>query len=275
MRAILNRQMFTARTFDSGAIGVLASLVHQFPSPGRYEAVIRRGDKPIRSVSFEVSDASPNMQLDIDLAPPEQPRGSGDDDCACKGSHASGTSPRTVSPKGYVLFHVSRGDGGYSVLVVQQGSDKPAFDSTRLGAGDLFALSLLAPTRYKMTNRIGKATGTIVVRMAPEVLRKLATAEAIYVETSQDEFSPADVQAGSAQGIVFRVRDAARIVIEQVEEPPDDKKPRSPRRIVMLRAPAPPASRTKTERRAGPAQKDGSAAPRAAKKDTKASRSTT
>ena len=250
MRAILNRQMFSARTFDSGALGVLASVVHQFPDPGRYEAVIRHGHKAIRSVPFEVSESSSNMQLDIDLALPAQPRAGGEADCECKGTHAAsgGSTLPSVSPKGYVLFHVSHGDGGYAVLVGRQGTEVPAFDSTALNTGDLFVVSLLAPTRYTMTNRRGKASGTIVVRMAHDHLRKLASSEAIYVESSHETFSPADVQAASAQGIVFRVRDSARIVIEQVDDPPEKKMPRR-RRFVVLRQPQPKTEAAKERNR--------------------------
>ena len=242
--SILNRQMFTTRLFDSGALGVLASVIHQFAEPGLYHAVIRRGEEGERTVSFQVSASSANPQLDIDLAAPTPDRARRERDCHCApgetsaaGATGRGSVP-TVSPKGYVLFYVSHGNGGYSVRVGREGGKDVVFDSTTLAKGDLFALSLLAPTRYSMQNRLGRARGSIQVALSEEAARNLAALETTTVEVGRDAFRPAEIEVVSGQGIVFTVADEARIVIEQAEEPPPGGE-RKRRHHVVLRPPEP------------------------------------
>jgi hypothetical protein len=235
MPVILNRQMFTTRVFDSGALGVLGSVIHQFSEPGLYEAVIRQKDATVTSFWFEVSDSSSNMQLDVDLATvarPSGPKGTSDDDCGCGGKSAPpARAVPTVSPKGYVLFYVSQGDGGYSVRVGRHGSEKPVFDSTTLGASDLFAVTLLAPTRYAMANRTGSAKGTIVVSTSQTTAKNLAAMSAPQVETTRSAFSPDNLKVVSGQGLVFRILEPSRVVIEQIEDPKVEDRPDGKRRF--------------------------------------------
>ena len=62
--ALVNRHVFTTRVFDSGALTVLASVIHQFPEPGKYIVSIRRDDAVVGSTRFEVVADGP-MQLNI------------------------------------------------------------------------------------------------------------------------------------------------------------------------------------------------------------------
>jgi hypothetical protein len=224
MRATVNRQMFTTRLFDSGSLGVLGTVIHQFAEAGRHEVVIRRGDVVAGTFAFTVDESSPNLQLDIDLATVGRAATAataGHGDCACQDTPhaaASGALP-AVSPKGYVLFYVSQGDGGFSVVVGRDGSERAVFDSTALGAGDLFAIALLAPTEFVMRNTSGQATGRITVSAAGLSGARLAAMDAVYVETSRYAFAPDRLEVSSGQGVVFRVTDAARIVIEQTGDP--------------------------------------------------------
>lgn len=235
MPVVLNRQMFTTRVFDSGALGVLGSVIHQFREPGLYEIVIAQKDAAVASFWFEVSASSSNLQLDVDLATVPRPSGqqsTSHGDCGCGGVKTPpGREVPTVSSKGYVLFYVSQGDGGYSVRVGRQGGEKAVFDSTALGEGDLFAVSLLAPTRYTMVNRTGSAKGTIIVSTSAVVARNLAAMSAPHVETKRDGFSPDNLKVVSGQGIVFRILEPSRVVIEQVEEPRSNDQPSGKRRF--------------------------------------------
>ncbi len=142
--ALINRHLFTTRVFDSGALTVLASVIHQFGEPGRYHVTIRHGDTVVGTTPFEVSADSTATQLNLDLAvlgaapgsraaftrTARGPRGArkgagqageaGEKDCGCHGggaagAHASGASASasaagvpTVSPKGYVQFFGAR-----------------------------------------------------------------------------------------------------------------------------------------------------------------------
>jgi hypothetical protein len=236
MRATINRQIFTTTVFDSGSLVMLTSLVHQFSAPGIYRAEVRRAGQAVAAYAFEASEKTGVPQLDVDLASlhHEAQRRS---DCACS-EHRQAGMP-VVSTAGYVVFFVSHGDGGYSVGVGGEGLPRrPVFDSERLGEGDLFALSLLEPVRYVMANRLGEARGRIDVSFSREIAKALKTLETQYVETWTDRFEPAALRVASTQGIVFRVRDAARIVVER-EGRPERERPRpAPRRITRLGPPA-------------------------------------
>src|SRR5262245_4911524 len=228
---LINRQLFLTRVFDSGALTVLSSVIHQFAEPGLYYVTIRRGDAVLGTTRFEVVTESAPTQHNIDLstagpASARSPflrsaRGSAAKDCNCE-HHGAAAIPQsgaaatpTVSSKGYVQFFVSQGEGGLSASVARADGDKVLFDTTALGPGDLFALALLAPASFSMANKLGNATGTITVAFSSEVARRLKTTAAVFVETSKSAFSPNNVQLSSGQGLVFRVTDAARIVVTQ------------------------------------------------------------
>jgi len=223
MRATLNRQLFTIATFDSGSLGMLASVVHQFSTPGRYQAAIQRHGVPAGTTEFEVSAESETMQLSIDLADSGPSQRS---ECECERRKA--TVP-TLSSRGYVLFFASSGTSGYSVVVGEVGEKgAPHFDSQNLTSGDLFALSILEPTSYGMINRAGKASGEIVVSFSSEDAKRLKSLETQFVDVSKIRFDPATVGLTSTQGLVFRVHDNARIVIEKRSaKPRKDERPKA------------------------------------------------
>ena len=239
--ALINRHLFTTRVFDSGALTVLASVIHQFSEPGLYYVTIRRGDAVLGTRGFEVSPESGATQLNLDLAAIASPtaigigfvrsaRGAAPKNCDCAGrgavagAHATAavTTP-TVSPNGYVQFFVSQGEGGLAASVARSDADKVLFDTTTLDNGDMFALSLLAPARFSMVNKLGSATGTITVTFSKDVARNLKTTTPIYVDASKSTFAPNDIQLSSGQGLVFRVTEAARIVVTQESDPPETR----------------------------------------------------
>ena len=236
--ALINRHVFTTRVFDSGALTVLASVIHQFSKPGLYYVTIRRGDAVLGTTRFEVSAESGTTQLNLDLAVAASPsavrrsfvrsaRGASAADCNCGGARgttagaheATAAATPAVSPKGYVQFFVSQGEGGLSASVARADGDKVVFDTTTLGSGDLFALSLIAPATFSMVNKLGSATGTSSVTFSKEVARRLKATAPVYVDASKSAFAPKDIQLSSGQGLVFRVTDAARIVVTQESEP--------------------------------------------------------
>jgi hypothetical protein len=231
--ALINRHVFTTRVFDSGALTVLASVIHQFAEPGRYIVSIRRGEAVLGSTRFEVAADAP-AQLNIDLAaggiPGKQSpfaraaRGAAAKDCDC-GSHgaaspqavtSAGTpAPAIVAPTGYVQFHVSHGEGRLFATVRKEGTNTVVFDTTSLGAGDLFALSLLAPATFTLENKAGTAKGTVKVSFSKEVAARVKSTAPVYADVTKSAFTPKDLQISSGQGLVFRVKETARIVVTQ------------------------------------------------------------
>ena len=219
MAAILKRQLFQATVFDSGALGLTTSVVHQFVKPGVYRASVQRNGKPARDIVFEVRDGVPDMQLDIDLAAAET-RSRGRDGCNCG---SSGSESLVVSPRGYVLFHATA-SSGWSVRVGQ--GDQEVFDSERLGEGDIFAMTLLEPTQYRLENKLGNAKGTIVVTFSPSDAKKLGALQPVTVTVSK-AFEPAELKLISTQGLVFRMKTEARIVVTRQGDQPLEQKPGS------------------------------------------------
>ena len=246
---LINRQLFTTRVFDSGALTVLASVIHQFSEPGLYFVTIRRGDMVLGTTRFEVVAESGPTQHNIDLSvagstarSPFLPKSrSAASDCNC-GDQATTALPQaaaavnpTVSSKGYVQFFVSQGEGGLSASVARADGDKVLFDTTALGAGDLFALALLAPATFSVKNTVGQATGKITVAFSREVARRLKMTPPVFVDASKNAFAPNAIQLSSGQGLVFRVTDAARIVATQETDPIQRKTDTGPRRRTFRR----------------------------------------
>lgn len=221
VNARVNRQLIHTTRFDSGALGLLAVLLRQFPVPGRYRVAVSQKGQPSADVSFVVDDNAEVGQLDIDLAQAVRDATARPDACDCPPAASPPTS--VVSPKGYVLFHTSAGDG-YSV-VVTDAAGKVVFDSTKLGNGDLFAVSLLEPAVYAMANRLGNAAGEAAVKLPPEG-EKLRTLETRHIDVTEKGFNQDRVDLISTQGLVFRVGTAARIVIEKRHSAvSEDRKP--------------------------------------------------
>lgn len=229
MQPTVNRSLFTTTSFDSGALGPLASLLHRFTQAGRHHVIVRRHDRHVGTLEFEVDEASTRMQLDLDLASARSTAQAAD--CACHG--ASSTLPK-VSPHGYVLLHATQGDGYAATVTLASHPSRAVFDSQRLEAGDLFALSLLEPTRYTVLNRIDGAQGQIEVRFSPEWSGRLRDLETCHVDVRPEGFDPAQVSLIATQGVVFRMHAAARVVIERCE-PAKDGARRGPRRFARVR----------------------------------------
>lgn len=218
MKAKVNIQLLRTTTFDSGALGMLAMVIHQFSSAGRYRATIKQRGHAVTEVDFEVDDNSKVMQLDIDLAQAVRSAKARPESCGCTSEKQT---TRVVSPKGFVLFHASSG-GGYSVAVSKT-EGKVVFDSTNLGEGDLFAVSLLEPGTYSMANTIGSVEGEIVVSLTPEAAKRIKTLETLYIDVSQKKLDPKGIEVASSQGLVFRIKDSARILIEKRHAPPQKR----------------------------------------------------
>ncbi|MDP2659400.1 MAG: hypothetical protein Q8R28_01545, partial [Dehalococcoidia bacterium] len=162
MKAFINRDLITQTGVDSGALTMLGSVVRNFPEPGEYLGTVFQGDREGARFQLAVDKESAAMQVDIDLANlSAAPR----EECPCKEGSGGGLRRFVVNPKGYVVFHVSRGPGGYAVRVAGVAGEhqgKP-FDSRELQEGDLFAVTLIRPGAYSVSNLSNKARGEIVV----------------------------------------------------------------------------------------------------------------
>jgi hypothetical protein len=207
----LNHWLWTTSSFDSGALGPLVHVIHRFPDPGTYQAVVLRNGQRVGTTCFRVTGETGATQLNIDLAAVALP-GGGAARCACR-EHPE--SAPAVSPQGYVLFHAPRGPGGYAAVVGEAKEDAQAvFDSRALTDGDLVVLSLLEPTTYALTSPGGSARGEIEVTPVPPGTN-LRDLSAVNVDAARDAFQPVRVSVHTAQAVVFRIRGATRIVAQK------------------------------------------------------------
>lgn len=242
MNAKVNLALLNTTRFDSGALGMLAMVIHQFSEPGRYRGSVLRAGSTVGDLDIMVDEKSDVMQLDIDLAAiAKQPRPDAHN-CDC---HAESSSPpRVVSPKGYVLFHASSGSG-FSVNLSHV-SGKSKFDSTQLDKGDLFACSLLEPAQYQGLNTRTKAQLEIAVVFPTDLKEgmsaRLKAAESMNIKVQDGAFQPAKLNAISTQGLVFQINETARIVIEKKSGGGDTKQFVGPKARWQKFSPAPAAA---------------------------------
>lgn len=206
---------------DSGALTMLGAVARRFAEPGEYRGTVRRGDTIEKVFYLLVDRESPVASADIDLAklagslPQQEETGR---DC-CPGEAEARFS---VNPRGYVLFRVSGGRGGYSVNLRRADPDEktPVFNSTVLDGGANFSARVLRPGAYSVTNAHGEARASLTVAYPPKAFSGFHPPEALRVEVTERGFQPEKIELMPAQGLIFECRAPARIVITL--ERPDD-----------------------------------------------------
>src|SRR5215470_10829423 len=144
MRALNNLHLFTQTVIDSGSLTSLAMVIHGFPEPGEYSGQVFREKQVTASFHLTVDKSVQNTQVDIDLAVLDN----ADPANRVGGKQHPEDEPHfRLGVAGYALFHVSRGTGGYSVLVEHLSREKRSsvFNSETLQEKDLFSVTLIRP----------------------------------------------------------------------------------------------------------------------------------
>ena len=212
----LDPNLFAQTGLDSGALTMLGAVVNRFDEPGEYRGTVRRGDSIETVFYLSVDRESPVAAADIDLARlagslPD--RSSQGDACCCP----SETERRfSVNPRGYVLFRVSGGRGGYSVNLRRADDSEVTrvFNSTVLEDGQIFTARLLRPGRYRVTNTRGDTGAELVVGAPPKPFSGYRPPEPLRITVSEAGFDPERITLEPAQGLIFECRTSSRIVIE-------------------------------------------------------------
>ena len=206
---------------DSGALTMLGAVARRFSEPGEYRGTVRRADAIERVFYLTVDKDSPVAAADIDLAelagslPAHDESGT----TCCPGDREARFS---VNPRGYVLFRVSGGPGGYSVNVRRADPDEktPVFSSATLDDGAIFSAQILRPGTYSVTNARAKARASVIVSYPPPAFSSYRPPEALHVEVTERGFDPEAIELMPAQGLIFDCHTPTRIVITL--ERPDD-----------------------------------------------------
>lgn len=211
---------------DSGALTMLGAVARCFGEPGEYRGTVRRADAIERVFYLIVDKDSPVAAADIDLAQLAGPLPGQDESgtACCPGDSKARFS---VNPRGYVLFRVSGGSGGYSVSIRRADPDEktPVFNSATLDDGAIFSAQMLRPGTYSVTNARTKARASVIVSYPPPAFSSYRPPGALRVEVTDGGFNPEKIELMPAQGLIFDCHAPSRIVITL--ERPDDG-PRKP-----------------------------------------------
>jgi hypothetical protein len=196
---------------DSGALTLLGAVAQRFETPGQYRGTVRRGDAIKRVFYLSVEKESPVAAAAIDLAELAGTGAQADDDGCCREQE-----PRfSVNPRGYVVFHVSRGRGEYWVNLRRADPDEqtPVFNSTRLEGGAVFSARILRPGCYSVTNELSAGRAEVVVGYPPKPFSGYRPPEPFRVEVTERGIRPERIELQPAQGLIFDCHASARIVI--------------------------------------------------------------
>lgn len=231
MKAYINHHLFMEKPLDSAELTVPASIIHNFSEPGAYLGSITAAGKTKSNFHLLVDEKYAATQVNIDLADVVKTVAT---DCDCR-TEKHGERHFEVNPKGFVVFYVSRGAGGYSIHVsgkVTHSTEPVIFDSTELDVGDIFAVSLLRPGTHIVSNSMGNEAQIIVQYPGAKQGRELYNrAPPVEIRCTESGFAPNQIQAEMAQGLIFRIenKSASRIRIElaKADDGPSTKGPSS------------------------------------------------
>lgn len=215
MKAYVNWPIFTQTSLDSGSLTMLGAVMHNFPEPGEYMGTILHKDEAVGSFNLTVDKESPAAQVDIDLATLHRPSLT-----QCK---KEPQKRYVVNPKGYAVFYVSRGSGGYAVVIgrlQEKGEAKISFDSRELTSGDIFAVTMIRPGTYSVTNVKSDAKGEITVRYPKVGKVPYRAPNPVSIKSIEKRLTPNKIEIHPAQGQVYQIQAPSRIKIELIK--PDD-----------------------------------------------------
>lgn len=212
-KAVFNRYLFSQISLDSGALTILGTVLHNFSESGRYVINVWRGESLVGSKDLSVDPACTDMQVNFDLAHFDE------EDKECCGDAAT---PLSVHPKGYAIFHVSSGAGGFAVTAGRVDTERPdkVFDSRELQAGDMFAATILRPGIYSVANALARTKAKIAVAYPKVGQAPYVPDKPVFIECTREGFQPPSIEVGAGQSQVFRIVVPTRLKIDLLK--PDD-----------------------------------------------------
>ena len=171
MKMTFDKNLFTQVGLDSGSLTMLGGVTHRFLEPGQYRGVVYQGKEILGGFYISVDKDSAAAQANIDLAAFEgssatPATSSGNSGCGCQPGGTHAPAKFELNPKGYAVFHVSAGPGGYAVRVgkaVEDPKEQNQFDSRELKGDDIFSAFILRPGTYSVMNVLGKGKGEVTV----------------------------------------------------------------------------------------------------------------
>jgi hypothetical protein len=233
MITTFDRFMFTQVGLDSAALTMLGTVVHTPRVAGEYRGTVRAGGLPEATFYVGVDPQCAVAQVNIDLAALMAPasgttKAAGECGCGSGGGDTGGSPRFVVHPKGYIVFHVGGGAGGFSVNLrrADENPDHKAWDTRQLQAGDIFAAVVIRPGTYAMKNLVTGAEGELTV--AYPVIGKTAfkPPPPLHVDCGKT-FEPRAVHLLPSQGLNVHVLEPAHLKIEllRADDGPEQRPP--------------------------------------------------
>lgn len=217
---IPNQYIFTQTDLDSGALTMLGAVLHNPRETAEYRGMVLLDEQAVATFYVKVDPASAASQANIDLAE------------LAEAADADRDRQFTISPSGYLVFHVTRGVGGFAVNLGKSGAgpQPKSFDSRELKEGDLFAATLLRPGVYRVSNLHDRYRAEVVVDYPKPGETPYRPPEPSHIDCTVEGFRPEKIQLQAAQGLVFSCKTTVRIKIELVKPDDGPSGPRKPSR---------------------------------------------
>lgn len=224
MKAMINRFIFSQANLDSGSLTMLTSIIHRFTELGEYHATILRGADIVGRFSIVVGDrktpqasstAEVQQSINIDLKRLDLP--------LSKHLESEEGNCFMLRSRGYAVFHVSTGVGGYIVEIRKTGTEHggvKVFDSLELKDEDIFTATVLRPGTYSIINVNTKAKAELVVAY-PEIGKIPRQPETVQIECTKNALIPDKIRINPTQGLLFRFKTNSRIKIKLIK--PEDR----------------------------------------------------
>jgi len=231
MKPTFDPNLFLQIGLDSASLTMMGSIVHTFTEPGSYRGALHRGPEVRANFYITADKTSPVAQATIDLTALDAAAHPADGDkgeCCCPktGDGPAGGNRFTLNPRGYTLFHVSGGVGGYwvSVRKIDAAQTDRGYDSRALSPGDIFSATIIRPGTYSMTNVSTNASGEIVVSYPVIGEKAYRPPNPIRIDCGPQSFEPAKIALQPGQGMLFQAKVPSHIVIKLLK--PDDGPPK-------------------------------------------------
>jgi hypothetical protein len=238
MQQMFDRHLFTVG-LDSASLTMLGVIVHRLDEEGEYRGTVyRREGSPEATFTISASRSSAVAQLNIDLSVllGEKVYAASGDCCSREAK-----THFVVNPKGYVVFHVTGGAGGFSVRL-RRAIDDPkqkVFDSRELREGDVFSAVVLRPGHYTVSNVLTKTKAAELDVSYPEMGKTgYKPPPPVKVECTASGFVPSSIRVSPGQGVNYHPAVPTRIKIELVE-PNDGRSKEAPGRSGWMKSTLP------------------------------------
>lgn len=209
---------------------MLAAVAHTFTGSGEYRGAVHLGEK-VESVFYIKADKnSPVAQVNVDLAVLTAVAAQGGS-CCCPESKEV-PNKFVVNPKGYAVFHVSSGSGGYYVHLRKADEDpkQKVFDTRKLEEGDIYSAVVLRPGRYSVTNTLSKAGAELTVHYLSVSKTAYRPPAPVRVDVGDKGFEPRKIEVHPGQGILFHFSQPSRIKIDLVKADDGPRRSQEPLR---------------------------------------------